>query len=236
MSRDMKPNHRSSSNRSSNNNKSGGGSLFTGLLVGLFIGIAIAVAFALFLNRSGNPFGKDKTTPNDMLASSPETATAAPEILHPGNGKESVAVVTTAPVASKTAASKPVAANASEDRFDFYKMLPEVNESPKAAPKEVAVASAVVKPKPSASATATAEAAKPGWIQAGAFQNENDADNMKAKLALIGVESRIQTTEVPEKGVWHRVRIGPFANPAELEKTRSLLKTNGIDSSVVKGN
>jgi cell division protein FtsN len=225
MSRDMKSSR--SNSRASTGSKSSGGSLLTGLLVGLFIGIAVAVAVALFLNRSGNPFGKEKNTPAELLASAPETATAAPEILQPGNGKDPVAIAT-----AKPAASKPAAANGSEVSFDFYKMLPEVTDSTHITPKETAVP----KPKATASATATSEAPKPAWLQVGAFQNENDADNLKAKLALIGVESRIQTTEVPEKGVWHRVRVGPFTSPAELDKTRALLKSNGIDSSLIKAN
>ncbi|WP_373974167.1 SPOR domain-containing protein [Chitinibacter sp. SCUT-21] len=223
----MKSSRNSGRSNSNNQTKAGGSSLLTGLLVGLFVGIGIAVAVAVYLNYSGNPFNKEQTTPNDMLASGPETATTPPEILQPGNGKEVVPVMTAPPVASK-----PEAANASEDRFDFYKMLPEVSDAPKEA-------TATSKPKASASPAptiATATAPKPGLLQVGAFQNENDADNLKAKLALLGIESRIQTTELPEKGVWHRVRVGPFNDQAELDRTRNLLKNNGIDSTVVKAN
>jgi cell division protein FtsN len=233
MSRDMKSSRSNNRSNPSHGPKAGGSSLLTGLLVGLFVGIGIAVAVAVYLNYSGNPFNKEQTTPNDMLASGPETATSAPEILQPGNGKEAVPVITVAP-----AASKPEAANASEDRFDFYKMLPEASEKSTVAPKE-AVPAATAKPKASAVASApaaAAAAAKPALLQVGAFQNENDADNLKAKLALIGVESRIQTTELPDKGIWHRVRVGPFNDPADLERVRATLKTNGIDSTVIKAN
>lgn len=228
MSRDMKSSRSNSRSNTSNGSKSGGSSLLTGLLVGLFVGIGIAVAVAMYLNYSGNPFSKDKATPNEMLASGPETATSAPEILQPGNGKDAVPVVTVVP-----AASKPEAANASEDRFDFYKMLPEASEKTNTAPKEPSTSA---KPKPSASAASSVAAPKAGLLQVGAFQNENDADNLKAKLALLGIESRIQTTDVPEKGVWHRVRVGPFTDPADLERTRNLLKNNGIDSTIIKVN
>lgn len=231
MSRDMKSSRSNNRSNPSHGPKAGGSSLLTGLLVGLFVGIGIAVAVAVYLNYSGNPFNKEATTPNDMLASGPETATSAPEILQPGNGKEAVPVITVAP-----AASKPEAANASEDRFDFYKMLPEASEKSTVAPKE-ALPVASAKPKASAVAVASAPAAaKPSLLQVGAFQNENDADNLKAKLALLGVESRIQTTELPDKGIWHRVRVGPFNDPADLERVRATLKNNGIDSTVIKAN
>ncbi|WP_410499723.1 SPOR domain-containing protein [Chitinibacter sp. S2-10] len=222
MSRDMKKTSRSSSRSSSA--KSGGNSLWAGLMVGLFVGIGIAVAVAVYLNYSGNPFSKDQTPPSDMLASAPETATTPPEILQPGNGKAAVPVMTVPP-----AASKPDAANASEDRFDFYKMLPEATEKTQSAPSSAPT----TKPKASAP-VASPVPAKPGVLQVGAFQNENDADNLKAKLALLGVESRIQTSEVADKGIWHRVRVGPFHDQAELERIRNLLKNNGIDSTAVK--
>lgn len=240
MSRDMKS---SRTNRSASparsNKKNGGSSLITGLLLGLFVGIAIAVVVALFLNRSGNPFKMDKTTPPDAIGSAPETAVAPPEVLHPGNGKELPNQV--APVAS-AAASKPAAANASEERFDFYKVLPELNDKPATESKPVIAkasamkASAAATPKPASSAEPKAEAMKPTWLQVGAFKDEGDADNLKAKLALLGIESKILTSDVPDKGIWHRVRVGPFNSAADIEKVRGQLKTNGIDSAVVKAN
>ena len=39
------------------------------------------------------------------------------------------------------------------------------------------------------------------FLQAGAFQNAPDADNLKARLALVGVEATIQTASLPDKGV-----------------------------------
>lgn len=241
MSRDMKSSrtNRSASISSSSNKKNGGSSLITGLLLGLFVGIAIAVVVALFLNRSGNPFKMDKTTPPDAISSAPETAVAPPEVLHPGNGKELPNEVTpaTAASAASSAANKPAAANASEERFDFYKVLPELNDKPAAESKPVVAKASVVKasaPKPVNSPEPKAFTA--AWLQVGAFKDEGDADNLKAKLALLGVESKILTSDIPEKGLWHRVRIGPFNAAADMDKVRSQLKTNGIDSAIVKAN
>jgi cell division protein FtsN len=243
MSRDMKSSRTNRTASASSNKKNGGSSLITGLLLGLFVGIAIAVVVALFLNRSANPFKNDKTTPADAVGSAPEAAVNAPEVLLPGNGKE---INNPAPVAEATSAvaSKPATATASEERFDFYKMLPELNEQTPVEAKPAPVKASVVKasavkasaPKPSASAAAKDEPMKPTWLQVGAFKDEGDADNLKAKLALIGVESRILTSDVPDKGIWHRVRIGPFNSGAELDTVRKQLKTNGIDSAIIKAN
>jgi cell division protein FtsN len=65
------------------------------------------------------------------------------------------------------------------------------------------------------------------FVQAGSFQNVGDAEKLKAKLAFSGFEASIQTADIPEKGVWHRVRLGPFSD-SEAGKTISALKQNGI--------
>jgi cell division protein FtsN len=106
-------------------------------------------------------------------------------------------------------------------RFEFYKILPGAEEPvPQAAPKPAAAA-----PAPAGEAL---------FLQAGAFQKPADADNLKARLALMGVEAGVQQVTLPEKGVMHRVRIGPYANPDEMAKARTLLAQNGIQASVVR--
>lgn len=72
------------------------------------------------------------------------------------------------------------------------------------------------------------------FLQAGSFQNAPDADNLKARLALVGIEASIQTTNLPDKGMWHRVRVGPYTDVEELNRIRSILKQNGVDSALVK--
>ena len=100
--------------------------------------------------------------------------------------------------------------------FDFYKVLPDNTSS--ALP-------------PAAAPTASAPRL---YLQAGAFQRADEADNMKAQLALLGVEAVIQTSEVANKGVLHRVRVGPFRSMDEVNRTRSLLTQNNIPVTLVK--
>jgi cell division protein FtsN len=61
-----------------------------------------------------------------------------------------------------------------------------------------------------------------------------DADNMKARLALMGLEASVQSRDLGEKGVWHRVRVGPYRDVEELNRVRGVLKQNGIDAALVK--
>jgi cell division protein FtsN len=70
------------------------------------------------------------------------------------------------------------------------------------------------------------------YVQAGSFQNVSDAEKLKAKLAFSGFEASIQTATIPDKGVWHRVRLGPY-NDDEAGKTVISLKQNGIIATQV---
>ena len=108
-------------------------------------------------------------------------------------------------------------------RFDFYKILPGSEEPV----TEQQFKDAQQKPAP-------AHANETFYLQAGAFQNAPDADNLKARLALLGVEASIQTTALPDKGVWHRVRVGPYTAIEELNRARDTLKQNGIETTLIK--
>lgn len=100
--------------------------------------------------------------------------------------------------------------------FDFYKVLPSD------APSEA-------QPSPQAPESQTLY-----YLQAGAFQNPADADNLKAQLALLGVETVIQTRDLGDQGVFHRVRVGPFNAMDEINRTRALLTQNNIPVTLVK--
>ena len=124
--------------------------------------------------------------------------------------------------APKTAKVEEKSPKEEKPRFDFYDILPGSKEAtPEKTPKESAKGS-------------TGGSKEAFFLQAGSFQNAPDADNLKARLALLGVEAAIETTALPDKGVWHRVRIGPYTSVEELNRTRDTLKQNGVQTSLVK--
>lgn len=244
--RDVKNSSRSSSSgRARAASKSGGGGMVAGIVIGLIVGVAVAVGLAMYLNRSATPFSNlEKLDRKTAQASSPST-----ELLEPGTKIADVqapAPVASAPVKveapaapamppepsavpAPTAKPKPTAAPAAngskdEQRFDFYKILPgQVDAVP-------ADGKAVAKDRePSATAPA-----KKVFLQLGAFQNENEADNLKAKLALLGVEAKIQSVTIPDKGMVHRVRVGPLSRQEDVDRVRAQLKQDGINAAVVK--
>lgn len=124
------------------------------------------------------------------------------------------------PAASIPPASPPPTGD--KPRFDFYNILPG-NEEPVV--KDV-------KPVPQDPEAPARQ--EQFYLQLGSFQSETEADNLKAKLALLGVEARIETADVADKGLFHRVRVGPYTSTAELNKVRDQLNQNGVSSSLVK--
>jgi cell division protein FtsN len=104
-----------------------------------------------------------------------------------------------------------------DNKFDFYTILPETEST---VTEQEVKESSIKKDN--------------YFLQVGAFQDEADADNMKAKLALQGFEAVVQTATIPEKGVWHRVRVGPLNDIVQINKIRGELTTNGFNTDLIK--
>lgn len=109
-------------------------------------------------------------------------------------------------------------------RYDFYTLLPEM---------EVEVP--VEQDDPSSQATSSA-LQTPGTyvLQAGSFRQHDEADRLKATLALLGVEAHIERVTINNRDIWHRVRIGPYDDLDELNRIRRRLKQNQIPAILLK--
>ncbi len=70
-------------------------------------------------------------------------------------------------------------------------------------------------------------------LQAGSYRNLADADAVRARLALQGVESKVQKVTV-DADTWHRVRIGPITNLDELNRIRTRLRQADVDALVIR--
>ena len=110
-------------------------------------------------------------------------------------------------------------------RFDFYTILPELEV---AIPEEELIAAS----KKPASQDITAGTGY--MLQAGSFRSLEQADRLKAKLALEGIVASIQTVRIKDSETWHRVRVGPISDIATLNQTRKRLSDIGIPSIVIK--
>ena len=110
-----------------------------------------------------------------------------------------------------------------ERRFDFYEMLPKFEV---VIPEEDLDVVPDVKPQP-------LELEGVYVLQAGSFSAYNDADRMKARLALLGIPSTIQRITVDDNE-YHRVRIGPIDNLSELNRTRAQLREAQVEILVIR--
>ena len=112
--------------------------------------------------------------------------------------------------------------------FEFYKILPQGDNVPS---QQAPVQPAAVQVPPLA--TPTPE--KPQeriYLQIGAFENPSEADNLKARLALAGIEASAQRGQLPDGRTIHRVRVGPFSKPEEMNPVRSRLAEAGFNATV----
>ena len=186
--------------------KSAGGGFLLGMFAGLVLGLAISLAIAFYLNKTPIPFVTAKKPPEK------EAPGKAPAIAGLPQGGAAAPGVPPAP-------EKP--------KFDFYKILPGQEET-------------VTEKELQARARASSKGGQQDsskdvyFIQAGSFQNPAEADNQKARLAILGFESSVEPANLPDKGTWYRVRMGPYTKVEEINRVRAMLAQNGIDASLVK--
>ena len=120
--------------------------------------------------------------------------------------------------------SPEASANNDDTSYDFYTILPSDENK---ISKEV---------ESTLKANNEPAMKKTYYLQVGSFHTEEEADNLKAKLALQGFEAVVQTADIPEKGVWHRVRVGPLNDLDQITKTKTDLLNNGFNADLIKIN
>lgn len=203
----MSRDYKPSPEKSRNTNK--GSPFLTGLLIGFLLGVAASLGVVMFVKGGESPFANQSST---------EVAKSVAEKMKSKmNAEEETTDATQLPPTEN-----PVDNN-EETRFDFYTILPG-NESKVSKEEEIKIKEEAPEPA----------APKSYFLQVGAFQTGEEADNMKAKLALQGFEAVVQTATIPDKGVWHRVRVGPLYDLDQINKSKSDLLKNGFKADLIK--
>lgn len=208
MSRDYKPSQEKPKNTSK------GSPFLTGLLIGFLLGVAASLSVVMYIKDGDSPFAKKSST---------EVSKSVSEKMQEKASAEEAAQTNQAAVTTEN--PNPATVNPDETRFDFYTILPG-NESKVSKEEEGKIKDDA--PEPSAQ--------KIYYLQVGAFQTSEDADNLKAKLALQGFEAVVQTATTAENGVWHRVRVGPLTSLDQISKTKSDLLSSGFEADLIKVN
>jgi hypothetical protein len=114
------------------------------------------------------------------------------------------------------------AAAGSEGKYDFYRMLPKFE--------------VVVPEKERGSRIApAAQIDRPGiyFLQVGSYRDVDVAERIHAQLGKLGIEATVQRVAV-DSDVWHRVRIGPIKDLAQLNRLRQRLHASDLDSLVIR--
>ena len=109
-------------------------------------------------------------------------------------------------------------------RFEFYTILPEM---------EVVVPDYEIT-GPSHRGVRQVEERGTYVLQAGSFRSPEQADGLRARLTLLGLDASIQTVTVGQNETWHRVRVGPYDDLEKLNDARIRLREHRIDTILVK--
>jgi cell division protein FtsN len=141
-------------------------------------------------------------------------------VAQPAENIPAVSQVVVKPQKTKAA---PKARKSFEPTFDFYTILPE---------QEVVVSEPEIKTRAREESIGKSKNAQ-YVIQAGSFRSPKDADKVKARLAMMGIEAKIETAKNGAT-TWNRVKIGPLAKMAKVDAIRSRLHAAGIDVVVMQ--
>ena len=247
--------HQRSSARAKNSASNGGGTLKWMLITATLISF---VVFLVYL-RGG---GMKKLTLHSFfpstLVSSASLKTVKPAVN--ASSEENPAELSPAKLSAETIETleKPPEVNLTPEaiselenampQFDFYTILPEkevvvqdheitarareervhVNVAPSEATQPIDLIDA-----PVSTAIPATKSTSTYIMQAGSFKESSDAEKMRANLASMGIEARIERAKVGEV-VWNRIKIGPYSQMSSVSSVRARLRQNGIDVIVTE--
>src|SRR5436305_2437697 len=226
------------------------GGFVMGLIIGVMIGLAVALGVALYVtkvpvpfvnkvpqrtaeqdaaeaekNRNWDPnsplYGKNPARPNGSPP--PPRGAVDPTVNPPAVGV--LPPPATAPASGAVAAAPRPAASAPGPDPAAILGHPPAGATP-------------------APTTATTAAATPGstrggsdpfsyFVQAGAFARPEDAEQQRARLAMLGFPAKVTERDQSGRTVY-RVRVGPFDRKDEADTTKDKLENNGVESSLVR--
>jgi cell division protein FtsN len=164
---------------------------------------ALIIAFVVFLFYLGSKGNKQ---------------VSAPPVSQSASDKKQAEK--TAAAANKKAEVKP---EPEIPQFDFYTILPR---------KEVVVPDHEIDTRSREERVGEAKATQ-YILQAGSYKDFKEADRLRAKLALMGIESRIEKAKVGNV-TWYRIKMGPYTRMNSVSIIRSRLRDNGIDAIVTE--
>ena len=216
------------------------GGFAVGLIVGLLIGLTLALGVALYVTKVPVPFvnkvpqrtavqdaaeiEKNKNwNPNGPLSAKPPPGKPAGAPTPPLAGPAGPVLPAAAPPVAAATPTSPRASAA-------------VARAATTAASAVAGAEKPAAPKiATATAAATGGATDPFtyFVQAGAYARTEDAEQQRARLAMLGMEGKLTEREQAGRTVY-RVRVGPFEKKADADAAKDTLAGAGVDAALVR--
>ncbi|MGA0582299.1 MAG: SPOR domain-containing protein [Castellaniella sp.] len=228
--------------RKKSSSRSGGA--WFGLVFGMVLGVAAAVAVALFVTKAPMPF-KDKASRDAPTTLLPDVKNA-PDPNIALYGKDGPAG-TRSPAQGGGAANPPAPApepgaapeNPLSDAIgQIIAGLDKPGTKPTQEPSKAPAAPQTSQPIPPPPPPPPAARPAPGtqttyYLQTGAFRSQKEAQAMLARVVLLGLPVRIEAGESNGAPI-NRVRVGPFKGIDEMNRARTRLGDEKIESTVVR--
>jgi cell division protein FtsN len=111
-----------------------------------------------------------------------------------------------------------------EPHFDFYTILPSV---------EVVIPDHEIKTRIREEKIGKTNDSAKYIMQAGSFRDSPEAEQLRAKLTTMGIESRVEKAQVGE-AMWYRVKVGPYSGMTSVMAIKTRLRDSGIDAIVLE--
>ncbi len=188
--------------------------MFTGLILGLVVGLVIAAGLAWYFNLGSSGFKPVAGTPPAEKPKAEGGKTKPPVETTVTANTEKPPAASGETRAKKPAPAADTPAPATKPRVDytFYGILP--GEKP---------AKPIEPPKPK----------ELWWLQVVALKNPADADKLKARLSLLGLD--VSTEKVESGGQYlYRVRVGPYKREDDAFGDLDILAANNFEPRLLK--
>ena len=191
------------------------GGFVLGLVVGLLVGLALALGVALYITKAPVPFVNKvpQRTAEQDSAETERNKNWDPNAPLAGKNAAKAAAAAAAVAASAAAATPATVASAGAAK-------PATGRDPAA----ILAGSA---------STASAPEAFMYFVQAGAYTRQEEAEQQRAKLALVGLAAKVTEREQSGRTVY-RVRVGPYEMREEADGVQAKLTEAGVEARMVR--
>ena len=228
------------------------GGFAVGLITGLLIGLVLALGVALFVTKAPIPFVNkvpQRTAAQDAAEAEknknwdPNSPLYGKNPARPLNGASGVVAAPAGSAAPHDAPPAPPAPPGVIPPVPVPVAVPTL--PPRAsAPTSSRDPAAILADRPAARLPGAAPALPAAtaalgtdpftyFVQVGAYAHPEDADQQRARLAIMGLEGRITERDQAGRTVY-RVRVGPFEQKTEADTAKEKLLAAGVEAQLVR--